>query len=299
MANTVSGPSTPIALQILLALTARLTIGNGLCITEGLYTSVMVLVPLNHWFYIAGGVLSLAIWLAFCRFRDSKLGADVGDLCFWDFIFHSAVPLIFYLAKIDPATLWYFWAGFSFLKISRVYIWQSSATQQHGWGTFGPMTRHYAKRTAPGSAPLPYRKLAVEIVAALVVAVIAAVLIKQLPDIKRVAVMWVVPITFEFLYGPIQLRNLSLFGTQVSASNLRETEKDELITRLRQENEQLKQNFFQAKQEADTLRKIHNAPKKAHTDLIEAFETTKPERQSQLVAIAQNVADVFSIKGKK
>lgn len=293
MANAVLKQSTPpMATQVLLALSARLTIGNGVCITEGLIASIMALMPKSIMFYIVGALLTLITWLVFWRFRDNKLGADVGDLCFWDFASRSVLPLYFYQKNISPDFLWYIWAAISVLKIIRVYLWENSATQQHGWGKFGPMTLYYAKYHAPKKASTPWGRLAIEVGCALVVAIIAAVKIKGLDDFERVAVGWVVPVLFEFVYGPTQLRNLKLFGNMFAASLQRETAINAEVEQLKRENEQLKK-------ENGLLRQMQQAPKKAHTTLIEAYEATRPDRQHQVVGVVLDMADVFPAVPKK
>jgi hypothetical protein len=241
----------------------------------------MLLVPKNQWFYIIGGLLSFIVWLAFWRFRDTKLGIDVADICFWDFMAHSIVPFGLYLARISPEIMWYVWTGFSALKITRVYIWQTSATQQYGWPRFGPMTWYYHKNVFAVNASIPWRKLVVEIACALVVAIIVAIFIKQLSDVKRVVFMWAVPLTFEFLYGPTQLRNLTLLGNLFAASTQREAE--------------LAEKLAACEQKLASLQQGSNIPDDACADIVAFYSVLPPERKSGLHEFAKHMAKNFGL----
>lgn len=216
MSNAIQTQPVQNLADSLAAITARLTIGSTVCITEGLFTAITVMTPRNHWLYIVGIVLTLATWLAFWRFRDSKLGAEMGDLCFFDLIIWISA-LALYQAGIDPDRLWFFFTTVFTLKIFRVYISQHFATQQFGWGQFGFMTRRYERRS-PSTATAPWKKLAGEILLALVMAAMVCTAIRLMNDFWRVVVVWIVPLSFEIIYGPRQLQNLALLNTQLKAS---------------------------------------------------------------------------------
>ncbi len=272
----------------LLSLSTSLNIGSAVCFTEGLAAALMLLVPKNHWFYIIGALLSLGSGLAFLRFRSTKMGAEIGDIWLFEFFLRIFILGLAYFVHINPDVLWYPAAALSILKIIRVYTWQTSATQQNGWGTFGFMTRHYAKHHAKNDAPppsFPLSKIAIEMSLFITIAALGSIFLKALLDYERVIVMWVVPFTFEFLYGPMQLYKLKLFNNLLFASTQREAEKDGEIRRLKQEVERLQKSN-------NDLRNGMNTP--AHAELIEAYENTAPERQGQVVQIAKLIAGTFS-----
>jgi hypothetical protein len=276
----------------LLALSTSLNIGSAVCFTEGLAAALMLLVPQNHWFYIIGALLSLGSGLAFLRFRSTKMGAEIGDIWLFEFCLRIVILGLAYFIHIDPDVLWYPAAALSILKIIRVYTWQSSATQLNGWGTLGFMTRHYAKHYAKNDAPLPSfsrSKIAIEISLFIIIAALGSIFLKTLLDYERVIFMWVVPFTFEFLYGPMQLSKLKLFNNLLFASTQREAEKDVEIRRLKEEIERLQKSN-------NDLHNSMNTPQKAHAELIAAYESTAPERQGQVVQIAQLIAGTFSKK---
>ena len=287
-----------IASSMLVALTSRLTIGSAVCFTEGFVASILTITPKNHWFFLISTGMTFAIWLGFWRFRGSKLGADIGDLSFIDFILRSTSMMCFF-SGIDSGMLWYPFTAISMLKIIRVYLWQMSLTQQHGWGTFGPMTLSYSKQHTPSlKGSRPSQALFGEIGIALVVAAIASVAIRQLGDFERVVAVWIVPLTFEFLYGPVQLRSLSAIRKNALASEQRETETAAENERLKREIAGVRAELEAAKKENDLLQKIQNSPSAEYIALLEAYEATKPGRQAQLVKIAKSVAKAFSATDK-
>lgn len=284
MAITSPNENTQLQLATLLPLSTRLTIGSAVCFAEGLFTALMLMVPQNRWYYIIGALLTLATWLAFWRFRDTKMGADIIDLCFIDFAVRTIVPLLSYVIVINVDYFWYSATALSMLKIIRVYIWQTSATQQHGWGTFGFMTWHYAKRYAPKTTPtlVPTNgKLLAEIIAILMVAVFFSVGIKRLEDYERVIFMWTVPFAFEFFWGPIQLRKLKIFGGLLST-------KDEQITELTE-----KLALAEAKNEL--LREMGNLPDEECVALINAYRVLPKEKQIGLIQWAKLMAKNFGL----
>lgn len=237
MAILQANPQQP---QLLFSLASRLTIGSAVCFTEGLFSSIMVMLPRNHWLYIVGAILAFVVWLAFWRFSDNDIGADVGDLYFYELTVR-VTGLICYFSGINPGVLWYLVTTISVLKIIRIYVWQESETQKYGWGRFGPMTWLHYKNQIRLKQFTKLKKLGLEIAISIIISVIASVIIKQLPDIGRVAISWIVPLMFEFLYGPVQLRGLNVFGRQLLISKQREADDDAEKAEMRKTIEGLRQ----------------------------------------------------------
>ncbi len=283
MTTTHPAPSAANSPALLFGLSARLNIGSAVCITEGLAASIMVMLPKNHWYYFGGALLGLLIWLAFFRFRETKLGADIADLCFYDFMARSVVPLGMYLADIAPDLLWYLWASFAILKLYRVYLWPTSATQQQGWGRFGPMTRYQAKHFGRPAAVTPQGKLATEIFAALIVAGVASITIKALPDFGRVIVMWVVPLGFEFIYGPILLRKMALLNTQAN-TNAPSTPADDA------EVEDMRRTIAAYRKQQP---QANAQPDEALALIIEAYYKTVEMKRVDMMEFAQAMAKAY------
>jgi hypothetical protein len=275
-----SGFSSP---HFFTSLTTRLTIGSAVCFSEGISASIMLMVPNNEWFYFAATRLTFIIWAAFWCFRESKLGADIGDLCLFDFLFNM-LALMCNSAGIDAGTFWYPTLSIFILKIVRVYLWQSSETQQHGWGKFGPMTWFHAKYYEPRVSIRPGSRLEKEIVVAMLGAAIASIVIRFIPDVWRVAMTWIVPLSFEFLYGPMQLRNLKIFNNLLSASVEREKELEAENFRLKQEIEQL-----QIAQQHTT----QPDPDNVSAELSTAYYQMAPERRTHYLETGKRFARLY------
>lgn len=225
----------PVPPAAIFNLSTKLTIGGAVCISEGLVASVMAVLPKNHWFYIGWILMTVLIWASFWRFRTNKMGAEIGDLWFLELACQIVELLVYVSGVLSPTLAVIFWWSFtsmSAMKLIRVYLWQSSATQQYGWGIFGLMTWHYAKHHAPATRPAPRKQLLQELALALLAALVFSWLVRQIPDIGRVIVMWVLPLSFEFANGPLQLRSLAALQQRLMASIDRETEKDTKIAQL-------------------------------------------------------------------
>lgn len=285
MPNSISAQSPQTISTQLLSITSRLTIGSTVCITEGLVAAIAVMVPNNQWYYILGLTLGFATWLAFLRFRDSKLGADIGDLCFYEFC-GWAIALACYHSGFDMAGSWFFFTAIFALKIIRVYIWQSSATQQYGWGQFGPMTRRYARRSTQPATPTPWKKSFGEIVLALVVAAFVCIAIRAMPDIWRVVVVWVVPLSFEFIYGPRQLRNMALLNNQLKTSTQATTPQETEIAELRRTIEAYRK-----------MNKLPNEqPDEMLLQIIEGYYKTVEMKRKDMLNFVNAMAKVYPVR---
>ena len=291
MTTAISPTTATIAPAYVFNISTKLTIGGAVCFTEGISASIMAVVPKDHWFYIAATVLSLLSWVAFWQFRDNKVGADVGDLWFFECVSRIGV-LILYMSggmtrEIAPV-FWYGFTSISALKVIRVYLWHSSATQQYGWGRFGLMTWYHAKYVAGTGMNTLGPNVLLEVIFALIVALLFSLGVGLLPDLGRVAVGWVVPLVFEFTNGPVQLRCLAMLQNLLQASTQRETEKDARILQLELENAKLKA-ALQADQESKNL------PDEKSAELISYYKVLPPERQLGLSLYAQLLAKNFGI----
>ena len=254
------------------SLSTKLTIGGAVCISEGLAASILAIIPKDHWFYIGSLLLAMLIWMAFWRFRDNKMGADIGDICFLEFLIRIAALSIYFGGEMNKEVgtiFWYVFTSISAMKLIRVYLWQSSATQQFGWGRFGIMTLHYARNNHPAYSPAFPRKVAKEVVLGLGTALIFSFFISQMSDLGRLIAGWVVPMTFEFTNGPVQLRCLSALQNLLMASNQRESEKDERIAELE-------------KRLAE--REIHSpVSNEMISEIATALENTAPDKHEHLL----------------
>ena len=233
MSTTHANQPQAQAPQQLPLLAARLNVGAAVCFTEGLFASIIMTAPAGISLHITGTLLALFFWLVFWCYRENKLGADIGDLCFYGFLIEG-IALTFYANGADPSALWFPAVAISVLKIIRVYLWANSATQQQAWGKFGPMTWYHSKYHTPAKPLSSNKQLVKELIAALIVAAAVSVAIRFLPNAGRVAITWIVPFTFEFLRGPRQLRLLADFIPQFTAAAAQLREKDAAIANLKQ-----------------------------------------------------------------
>lgn len=274
--NTVTPPR-------IFELTNKLTIGSAVCYTEGIVASIMVLVPQNHWYYIAATLLAFAIWVAFWRFRDNKMGADVGDLIFLELIVHSIATVLYFAGHMTNDKLhgyWYIFTCISALKILRVYFWQSSATQRYGWCRFGFMTRHHAKYYAHSRTSTPNTMVLSELVAMLVVSIIFSACYHLLSDAGRLVVGWAVPLTFEFMNGPVQLRGMAMLQNLLAVSSQRAADDAAEIVRLKQELVAKEKQL--AADDDPTISAI-----------VATMRTTTPRMREHVLLYARNVAKQF------
>jgi hypothetical protein len=281
MSNFNDTHQLPVAARLLANISARLTIGSAVCFTEGLAATIVALLPGELTFYIGTTVITFAIWLGFLRYRDSKLGAEIGDLCLWEFLI-CALQLVLYYFGPESSIFWYLSTTISMVKLIRVYLWYSTATQQYGWGRFGLMTWLYAKKH-PKATTAPSHTLIKEIAYALIAAVVASCLIKLLPGWGRVALSWTIPVAFEFLVGPRQLRMIDNFIPAFLATSKREAE-------LAEENAKLK--HLQA-----TLTENPETPSRDLTELLHLFSKMSPIMQKHMLTYAKNAAEKYPAKG--
>jgi hypothetical protein len=287
MLNITSIQASSAQAPQLLSLSTRLTVGSAVGFTEGLFAAIMLAVPQNHWVYIISALLSLLSWLAFWRFRDTKVGADIGDIWFYEFVFRCMILLFANAITIDVVWFWYTFTALSVLKIIRVYLWASTATQQVGWIRFGPMTWFYGKNYAASNPPTvapPRGRLLAEMVVALLIASAVSAGIKFLEDGERVAVMWIVPFAFEFLFGPLQLRNLKIFNNLLFASTQRETEQAAKIAEL--------------EQKLTALQNAQSDPDGVNTELNAYYYGIHPEQRPHFLGVGNKMRQLYPVEPK-
>lgn len=273
MQQTLSTEVMP--LWKLSSLSSRLTIGSTICITEGISGTVMTMVPQNHWFYLIGMLLVFINWWALDRFRSSKLGADISELCFFDALVRS-LAAGFYFMGINSAIGWFFSIGISAMKLIRVYSPQSTVTQENGWAVFGFVTHFYARKyPITGAKRAMYQSL----VLAILGGAIASIVFRQLSDVGRVAASWVVPLSFELINGPIQLRALDSFIRDLIASKQRIAEQAAEIAQLKL--------ALQAKYAAEAAQDAHLAA------IATAINATAPHMHEHMMHYAQSVAETY------
>ena len=282
MSNATVNLNAPQSSHLLFLLTSRLTIGGAVCFSEGISAAILVVAPINYYLFTAC-ILTFFIWLGFWRFRDNKLGADIGDLCFFDFI-NYGIGLVCYVNGIDAGILWYVSTGIFALKIVRVYIGEATETQQQGWGKFGPMTWFHSKYHSVCKPIAPGSRLEKEIIVALIVAAVASIIISRLPDLWRVAVTWFVPLSFEFLYGPAQLRNLTIFNTQLFASTQRETEQAAKIAEL--------------EQKLTALQNDQSDPDGVNAELNAYYYGIHPEQRPHFLGVGKKMRQLYPVEPK-
>jgi hypothetical protein len=270
---------TGLELGQLLPTSARLTTGSFVVITEGVAATIGFLVPRNHWVYIAGLLLAITFLGAAERFRRfSKVGADISDLLCWEVVAWT-VALACYLAGTQPAFALYCTATLSILKLWRLYMWQGTLTYEQGWGIFGPMSYLHAKKTGTTAShrqPAMYRAL----ILAICCAAAGSIGYKHAPDPLRLAIAWLLPLTFELIFGPRQLASLAQFVPAFLASNQREAA---LIAK----NAAL-EKALAAAQQAQGM-----PPDPNLAALIASYNSTTPERREHLTFFAQVVAEQF------
>jgi hypothetical protein len=270
----------PPPVQALLALSGKLTIGAAVCFSEGVITSVIAMMPDRASFCQAGGALTFIVWAAFfLRFRGTRIGAEITALCFADLCVWL-VKFVLFLGGHDSSSLWYVLTCISMLKIMRVYLWQSSLTQQYGWGQHGLFGFITAKKSPARWQATPWRKVALEFALLLGIAIAASIGIKLLSPLGRVLLMWLVPFAFEFILGPIQLASLAQFAPALLAGNQRETAQATKIANL--------EKALAAAQQAQGM-----PPDPNLAALIASYNSTTPERREHLTFFAQVVAEQF------
>lgn len=282
-----------ITLPNLQSIAARLTIGGAVCFTEGLSSSINVMLPKNHWYYVGTLMLAFFTWLAFARFRRTRLGADTWDLCAWDLLF-LAIATLCYFAKIDPVNFLYTSNAISILKLIRVYVWQGATPQAAVWPVFGLGSYWYQKHCPPEEQiqgrgrQTSYYGMAL----ALAIAVLGSVYIQALSEWERVALTWVVPLAFELLYGPYLLDTIKQLTTNLlhSAQHGRELEANLTTTQ---------DKLAQCEAENHELRQRLHAPKQEHIALLQAFDAVNQDRQSAVLQIVRDMADIFPDRPSK
>jgi hypothetical protein len=282
---------TSIALPNLQSVAARLTIGGAVCLTEGLSASINAMLPKDHWYYLGSLLLAVATWLAFARFRNTKLGADTWDLCCWDMLFFAAATIC-YFAKIDPAAYLYTSNVISVMKLIRVYVWQGAAARLCTWPVFGFGTYFYQKHCPPDEPAADAQQPPYGLPLALLVAVLGSVFIQTLPEWQRVAATWIVPFGFEFLYGPRLLDAIKHLTTKLGNSTRRELELEADLVALRE-------GLAHCEAENRELRQRLQAPKTEHLTLLQAYDAVTHERQAAVITMVRDMADLFPNRSGK
>ncbi len=92
MPTTNESMHTALQAQQLLPISARLTTGSFVMVTEGVAATIGFMMPRNHWLYLAGLLITLAFLGGAELFRRfSKVGADISDLFFWDAVIWAGI----------------------------------------------------------------------------------------------------------------------------------------------------------------------------------------------------------------
>lgn len=279
MPTTNESMHTALQAQQLLPISARLTTGSFVMITEGVAATITFMMPRNHWLYLAGLLITLAFLGGAELFRRfSKVGADISDLFFWDAVIWAGITAA-YFAGVQPTQALYFSYAISLLKLWRLYMWQGTATYEQGWGVFGPMTYLFAKGNGGVRAACTvgmYRPLLL----AACVAAVGSVFLKGASEPLRVAIAWLLPLGFELIFGPRQLATLAQFVPAFLAGNQREAAQLAEIA-------ELKKALAAAKQSQAM------PPDPNLAALIACYNGTTPKRRKHLLFYATNVAELF------
>ncbi len=279
MAYNPNSTTSHLPVTALLPTATRVTIGSFICFTEGFGASVLFMLPRNQWAAIGGLCLSVAFLLFAERFRrSSALAADISDLMLYDVVAWTCA-VICYQAGVQQEFTWYLSYSLSFLKLLRLYMWQGSVTYEQGWGILGPMSYLHAKQSGSGvenRKPAMYRALLLAVCGA----VGGAIAIKYASDPLRLAVAWLLPLTFELIFGPRQLASLAQFVPAFLAGNQREAAQLAEIA-------ELKKALAAAKQSQAM------PPDPNLAALIACYNGTTPKRRKHLLFYATNVAELF------
>ena len=274
----------------------KLTQGSLLCLAEAMLSLLLVYVPPNTLFYFAGLGCAVFLLVAALRFKDEKLGVDVSELCLYE-VFIWGIALTCYINYIDPTPFRAVVFAIAPLKLLRIFFTGliSQSNSENGWSIFGPITYFHARKN--GNNVFKFENYTY-LWGVLIVSGMSWYYLPTMDTIKIICALFAIPLGYLFANGPQLLSETKNLVTRYTVSIQHVAEKDDEILRIKQENEALKRENDDLKRENNTLRQMQSAPKKHHTDLIEAYESTKPERQWHLVKIAQGVARQFAKQPK-
>lgn len=212
-------------------LATKIILGCLICVIDGLGSSALFRLPSGVGYYYGALLITLAIWLVMFRFRDTKLGADVGELCLYE-ILVATFALMFYQLGKGTAAFWYLFTLIGFLKLIRVYAHFGTTTCDHGWGVFGLMTYFQYKKYPPGKDTPSGQKMAISLLKAICLGVIATLLYKKLPDNQREAIPWAFAFFYVIVNGPILLRAIANVITAFFATKKSETDLTATVNQL-------------------------------------------------------------------
>ncbi len=215
-------------------LATKIILGCLICVIEGLFTNALFKLPKDVGFYYGYLGISVAVWLAMMRFRGTKLGADICELCVYD-IMVAALALIYYQLGKSTEVFWYLFTAIAFLKVIRVYAHFGTTTCDHGWGVFGFMTYFHHKKDPTGEDAATRQKMAIALVMAIGLGILATLKYKGLNDEQRKIVPWALAVTYVIFNGPILLQAIANLITAFFASKKKEDELTATVAKLETE----------------------------------------------------------------
>lgn len=286
----------PIPLVDLEQTSAKIAQGSLLCLAEGILSLILLSTPSNSYFFIAGLSGATLLLFATLRFSSSKLGADVSELCAYE-VLAWIVALTLYLNYVDPTP----WRSVIFaiasLKLLRIFFSDFLPKNRRGigWAIFGPVTYFHQKTRTTQKVKLSDYSF---IFSAIIVGGLGGYFLPRMEMEIVIGLWFAVPLTYLLINGPQLINTIKDLVIAFIASKQLSEEKSSENLHLQQELEALKKENDDLKRENNTLRQMQSAPKKHHTDLIVAYESTIPERQWHLVRIAQGVARQFARQPK-
>ena len=269
---TPNGVVTP---EQIMPLATKIIIGSTVCITEGVVASIAFGLPNDVWLYLGYLVLAISIWVVMGRYRNTKLGADICDLYFYEIIVWS-LATGFYIMEKNTEIFWYLTVGLLFLKLTRVYAWQGTTTNELGWGVLGFCGYFYNKKHKVPKLPNQQGKKALALFMAIGLAAIGTVLSEKLTAQQREAVPWAFAIIYVTLNGPILLRSLGAFIQKFLASTTREAADAVEKAKMRQTIE--------------ALQTTHNLADERAALLLAAFFNTHERKRDHMLEMAQLLA---------
>ncbi len=273
---------------------AKIAQGSLLCMAEGVLSLLLLSAPANAYFFVAGFTGAMLLLLATLRFRTSKLGTDISELGLYEVLLW-ALALTLYLNQVDPTPCRAVIFAIAPLKLLRIFGagFLKNDGGKIGWAIFGVLTYGFFKKQLDQKVSLrDYYFLP----SAIIVSGAGGYYLPGMPTEIVIATWFAIPLGYVAIKGPILINAIKTLVMDFMTSTRNDEVKANEINRLKQELAAQQNENAELKKENDALRQLHALPKKAHTDLIQAYESTKPARQGHLVKIAQNIAAVFSSK---
>jgi hypothetical protein len=259
-------------------LATKIILGCLICVIEGLFTNALFKLPKDVGFYYGYLGISIAVWLAMMRFRGTKLGADIGELCVYD-IMSAALALIYYQLGQSTEVFWYLFTAIAFLKIIRVYAHFGTTTCDHGWGVFGFMTYFHQKKYPTGEDSATRQKMAIALVMAIGLGILATLAYKALNADERKIVPWALAVTYVIINGPILLNALAGFIAKYNAMDKRET----AIAAAKADMQETIIAF----------QKKHDLPNEKAAKLLALFLSIEERKQNNLIELAEILASSY------